>query len=400
MAKHKEPKVRIAIPAELEATRTAALRAIGSIKPAAPKAFSNLLFHAERTESGRQLPDYFLIYFLLVDLLGFRNLGESEKVAWSVPIEYKGVVFFVEHRKFGIGLFAPQSAAKELLAKEVVTRIRKAVSAAIPFFEWMAETAVQSSKVNVHNKSGELFRRFEFLLNLYNEKEVEAKVRKDERCTETREDVNGYVHTQTSSPAFVLKIHAGWLGMAAIEAFFSWTEHVFIHIAILCGKLTTGVQVADAAALEWQSKFKLALDVNEKQTKLFFDRMVVIRRQMRNFVAHGSFGKEREAFAFHSGAGAAPVFLPHKAGKVKYALGKDVIINEANALKVLGDFVQYLWAGGLEPAKHYIQESGLPVNLAMASDGTYARAMSSVASMNRLIDLMHYESDRAANMDW
>lgn len=42
-----------------------------------------------------------------------------------------------------------------------------------------------------------------------------------------------------------------WLALATIDTFFSWTEHVFIHLAILKGNLTTGTQVADMAEKEW-----------------------------------------------------------------------------------------------------------------------------------------------------
>ena len=95
------------LPEHLEGIRTAAGKALEPILPvsdltAAPK---DLLLTAQRTEAGRQLPPYYLVYFLLVDLLGFRNLGQFEKLAWSVPIDYNGKAFLIEHRKFGLGIF-------------------------------------------------------------------------------------------------------------------------------------------------------------------------------------------------------------------------------------------------------------------------------------------------------
>jgi translation elongation factor EF-4 len=58
-----------------------------------------------------------------------------------------------------------------------------------------------------------------------------------------------------------LSQESSWLGIAAIDAFFSWTEHVLIHIAILQGKLKTGEEVADLAAAEWAYKVKTVTDV-------------------------------------------------------------------------------------------------------------------------------------------
>jgi hypothetical protein len=41
----------------------------------------NFLFSAGRSNAGRDLPPYYLVYFLMVDLLGFENLGKFEKVS-------------------------------------------------------------------------------------------------------------------------------------------------------------------------------------------------------------------------------------------------------------------------------------------------------------------------------
>ena len=60
--------------------RAAALAAIGAIKPLEEGRLANTSFilKAERTKAGRA---YYLVYFLLVELLGYRNLGQWEKTA-------------------------------------------------------------------------------------------------------------------------------------------------------------------------------------------------------------------------------------------------------------------------------------------------------------------------------
>src|SRR5687767_4521076 len=92
---------RNVLPPALEAIRRAARKAIGEIRLVGEggKDSETCWFHGERTEAGRSVPPYYLIYFLFVELLEFPDLGRSEKVAWSVPIDYKGKVFIIEHRK-------------------------------------------------------------------------------------------------------------------------------------------------------------------------------------------------------------------------------------------------------------------------------------------------------------
>lgn len=391
---------KLVLPPELEHIRAAALRAIGEIRPTSPETLADpkFLFTAQRTKASRELPAYYLVYFLLVDLLGFKNLGQFEKISWSVPIDFNGKAYLIEHRKMGIGVFAHDASAEEDVARQIVIHINKGVKAAQPFFEWLAGQAVQNSAVNVLNRSEPLFDRFTYLLEAYRTKAKEAADQKDERQVETRNEGGGITSVHMS--AGWLRAESRWLALAAIEAFYSWTEHVFIHIAILHGKAKTGNEVTELAESDWQAKFKRALDITEPATKTLFDKLVVIRKQLRNFVAHGGFGKQGEAFEFHSGAGAVPVLLPHLAGSRKFALGSELSFEDDEALAVIEEFIAHLWSGQRQTAEIYIQKSGLPLILTMVADGTYTRAMSSIADMTEFVDHFTGQIDQAANMDW
>ena len=140
-----------ALPSELKMVKEEALKALGEIQPASPKsnAESRGLLLASRTDGGRNLPPYYLVYFLLVDLLGFPNLGKWEKVAWAVPIRFRGRLYSVEHRKMGLGIFAPtldpearmsasSSEYAEADAREISALIRSSVNKAESYFEWRA----------------------------------------------------------------------------------------------------------------------------------------------------------------------------------------------------------------------------------------------------------------------
>lgn len=378
------------------------MRAIAPLKPADAntKADPKLLFNARRTDAGRQLPPYYLVYFLLVDLLDFRNIGQSEKVAWSVPVDYNGQAFVIEHRKLGLGIFAEDPVRDEQSAREVVIRIQKAVKAAQPFFDTLADEAVARSRVNVVNNSSELFQRYEYLRDQYKSKVAEVDRRREERDVTEGTSTNGTTWKSVSFPAYRIRVEASWLAMSAIEAFFSWTEHCFIHLAILVGRIRTAEEAAAVAEADWSAKFKSALDISDHSTKILYDRLIGMRQELRNYVAHGAFGNQGEAFSFHSGAGAVPVLLPHRAGTKKFKLGPGLAFDLPSAIELLEDFRQHLWSGSRAPAEIYIQQSGLPIILTMAADGTYASAMTSVEDMTTFVDHLSAETDRAANMDW
>lgn len=392
---------RVSLPPELDRIKVLAQRAIFPIKPADENtsAEQDFFFKARRTKASRDLPRPHLVYFLLVDLLGFEDLGRFEKVAWSVPIDFEGTGYLVEHRKFGVGVFARDPDGEEANASRIVGLIKSGVAVAKPFFRWMANNAIRTSKLNVINNGPRLFDRYRYLLGLYKSESAQAEARREEVQVEQKETSSGTVTTYCW-PYFELSRNAAWLAMAAIDAFFSWSEHIFIHLAILQGQVTTGAEVASLAADEWKVKFKRALDIKAGDTKMHFDKLVMIRRQLRNFMAHGAFGKEGEAFHFHSRVGAVPVALDYTENKQEFSLSSELAFDDAGAIEAIEKFIASLWSGALEPARIYIQESGLPLILPMAQDGTYKKAMSSADIMRRFVDRLEWEFTNFVNMDF
>jgi len=389
------------IPDELKKVQSAARGAIRPIRPDDDStiAAENFLLTAQQTRAGRDLPDYFLVYFLLVDLLGFRNLGRFEKVAWSIPIDFCGRAFLIEYRKFGLGLFAQNAQQEESDARDIVSLISKGVEVARPFFEWLAEEATKDSSVNVINKSDELFNRYKFFSDQFIALSQEAQERSEEKEVTTGENAFG-TWTTYHYPALELRQKARWLAQAAIEAFFGWTEHVFIHLAILQGKLNSAKEVARLAGANWSTKYQNALDIEDPDAKRYYDRLLLIRRQMRNYLAHGAFGKRGEAFKFHSKTGAVPVLLDEQPEREHFFLTAEAEIKEAEALREIEAFIKFLWSNDREAAKILIQDSQLPMIFSMVKDGSYEQAIQSTENMHAFIERLNYEVDRAANMDW
>lgn len=390
------------LPTELEAVREKALRAIRPLKPLVSSRDhdSKTPFLAQRTKAGQELPSYYLVYFLLVDLFGFPHAGKWEKTAWSVAVDWHGLGFLIEHRKMGLGVFVQDVERDEAAAREIVIRIKKAVRAAQPFFDWLAGEAVSHSEVNVVNKVSSLYGRYVFLRDSYRSKSDEYVKRKTERVVTQGSSPGGGTWTQVSFPALHLIAESNWLAISAVEAFFAWTEHIFIHVALMTGKKLTATDVTEMAEADWSVKFQSALDLTDSDAKTHYDRLISLRKELRNYVAHGAFGKQGEAFFFHSGAGAVPVLLPHKIGSYKFKLAHGLSFDVSAAFSAMDDFITYLWSGERAPAERYIQQTELPLILPYVHDGTYSRAMNSVEDMEDFVHNLSREFDRSADMDW
>ncbi len=96
----------MSLPPELDYIRTKALNALKDVQPAGPprsSAESKALMLSAQTDGGHSLPAYYLVYFLLVDLLGYEDLGKWEKIAWVIPIRYQERLYSIEYRKLRPG---------------------------------------------------------------------------------------------------------------------------------------------------------------------------------------------------------------------------------------------------------------------------------------------------------
>ncbi|HGU6704892.1 TPA: hypothetical protein ACNAHY_004081 [Klebsiella pneumoniae] len=361
-------------------------------------------FWGKRSGLGDSLPPYYLVYFLLVDLLKFKNRGVDEKISFSIPVRIDGTVVIIEHRKLGLDIFIKSDDDIEQ-AKTVLRHICAGVKAATNFFDSLADNAAKTSNLNVNNNANSLYDRFCYFLELYKQKLDEVAAGQESKLevdSEFKSD-NFFSLLQStfeqSNKIIELRREAMWLATSAIESFFNWTEHVFILIAILKGEIKNGNDVADKVGKEWGKKFKLAIDINSSSLKLFYDRLLILRKQVRNFVAHGAFGKDGQALEFHSSVGAVPLLLPHRENKERFKFGNGVHFLAPEAMQLINDFLENLWQGELSPAKIYI-ESGCPLILSYVTNGTYAEAMKSERNMDLFVNYLTREMDNAANMDW
>ena len=376
--------------------REKARKAIAPIKPADEntKSKQDFLFSGKRAIGAKELPSPYLIYFLLVELLNFKELGRFEKIAWSIPVDVNGKAFLIEHRKFGVGIFI-QEDGDEAVAKQIALQLHKGIRCAKPYYTWKANAAVAASKFNVINSSADLLGRYTYLKSLYQNKIAEAIKRKDE-IIET-EVGNG---KSLYWPRFDLNREASWLGISAVEAFFSWTEHVFVHFAILNGTVQTGEAFSKISGDEWGSKFKSAVNLSVHGMKKHYDKLIELRRQVRNFISHGAFGRDGKTLLFHSSAGAVPVIHDVTESQANFTLGESLSFDAPAAFLAIEKFISDLKTAANEPAWLYVQEYGLPSIMTMAQDGSYSDAIKSSQSMNELAEYLSKQIDDATNMDW
>ena len=362
------------------------------------KAEKIFLFTAIRSKSSYILPEYYLIYFLFYELLKYKNSGQYEKIAWSFPIDYKGKAFLIEHRKFGVGIFI-NSESDENEAAEIAKKINGAVKSIRLFYDYLAEKGVNDSKINVVNNNHDLYERFLYLLKLHKAENKKYLKYKDQyKVTTKKSKYEESTHHKSLSSGYLK--NANWLAISCIEAFYSWTEHLFIHLAIIYNGLSDGKEIAKLINEERKTKFKSAIPLKTAVEQIFLNELSIVRQQLRNFVAHGAFGKDGNAFSFHSGAGAVPVLMNHKKTRNKFSFHGTLSFDEQKVIELIEEFIKYLWASEMKPAMFYTQECDLPTIVPYAKNGFYRMAVESMENMEPVAEKIMRDWDNAANMDW
>ncbi len=382
-------------------------RALSAIRPIkrvelSQQEWAHASARSTRTEAGNQLPDYYLVYFLLIELLSFETFRSGEKLAWSILVDLEDQIYLIEYRKLGLGIFAPNSPDAERQATRIVRLIKKGIRRSQSYFRLRARQAVARSSVAVINHSNRLYDRYHFFQDQHRSK-----------CDEARHNAGREIKTYyadgivgISLPEVQLRQEAEWLAFAAIDSFFSWTEHVFIHLAILRGRCTTAEEVDRLSFADWTEKFRSALDLDDPENNQFHSQLQRIRKRFRNLGSHGAFGPDGEAFIFPSGTGTVPVSLTHVGHEHSYRFGGDFdhfrthyrIVGQ-DEIAVINDFVDFIRSGDLEPAWVFI-DAGLHPNLTAGGRRQLYDAMQSFEAMSRFVEYESLITDAYANMEF
>lgn len=377
----------------LDQVRDIVAKAISPIEPP-PEAQGG----AVGCQSFKGIPhhEYYLIFLLLVDLMGFKYSGPFEKVAYIIPVGYNGTRYTVVYAKFGMRIECPQDGSP----KDVYDALKRGMKAAKKYYLWRAAEASTTSNLNLVSKCPTLWDKYVFLKDQSQKLLERFEADKDKSVVENGYNEDGsFKWSSVSYPAYEFRTQSVWLHEAAVDAFFAWSEQALVHMAVLMGKLKTGKEIADLLKKEFGEKCKLILDLSKPEEKSSYDDILMLRGELRNYVAHGSFGKDGSTFQFHSRVGAVPLKILDGEDQSDFSFGFSPRRDWESDYSRIDNFLEMLWSGNRSPAKQYL-ETGFPCVLTYASDGTYQKAMRSDEEMSSFIDFIGYQMDTAANMDF
>ena len=342
--------------------------------------------------------------FALRDILGCRDFGRFEKLAWEYALTFRCVAMTVAFEKFGLRVYVDSDAvAGEQQAENLATDLFRTIGKVIPILKRtiireIADRQITAGNVRVHNPVPELHSRFRHFVKL-----SEASRRRAESAEPfviERTDVEGLAWSSTyHDPSFAIMKESSYEMQAGMETFYSLLEGVLFVEFMLSDR-----DAADGALLRfigagWRQKFTELLDIDSPDIKKRYDSLSEIYRYIRSPSVHGGLCSDGADFDFYL-PGIQPVSSTVTAGANSspfYQWGS--LPSRADASAVVLDSYEWVKSGELAAAYTY-GDSGLPLFFGSKWRDSLVRCKGDLESLEGEMQKISYFIDQAANMDW
>ena len=336
-------------------------------------------------------PEPAVLYYLLRFVLGFRDLGPTEKTAWECVFECDGVRASVAHRKLGVYLYIDKAGvADRTEARVLATQIRMALRRALEvvnteYLNAFAEAQLREGNVTVLNQHA----RLREMVDYFRDRAMAAYA--------------GEGHVGPARRLFTRETEGFFNTVAMASAYYSWLEHLLVlALPFVTSESAEPLDVRAFMKKRWHQKFAVVLDVgSDRLAARYLDRLRDNADRYRNPYLHGSVDTHSEAVGFHlPGCGAVSMNLGERGwtpGLLLYPFDERGFSHAAKLFDATDRFLRrhrrtrypMRWA-----------EAGQDVAFDPGSRAEYKEACRSDEDFDRYVEASALAWERDVNMDW
>jgi hypothetical protein len=242
------------------------------------------------TPKGFPLPG--LLLFGLTQLLDLSDDGPGEKVRWTVRFALRGATFGFELRKFGLRMLCEPANLDTPITKEVLGKARALTNIVEQYLsESYILAQIKAGNVTMANLYSRLDERYRFL-----REQAEVAYARPPPPPETGEsEFTTWYHQDLGRP----DREGGALATAAVDAYFSRIDHLFCLAAAFRSGPLPCASIVEFLGSNWPSKARAILNLQLPAAKTFYDKLVNVREEWRNPLAHGGFLSGGGSLYFH-----------------------------------------------------------------------------------------------------
>lgn len=347
----------------------------------------------------------FIVFIIFVYLKKFKFYGREEKVAWTIPIKYKGIPFILTHRKFGFRIISNEESEEvKNIGIEAMTHVNKAIPYAETLFEPFVKDQVNKGKITLDNQFSAIKSRYLFFRKKAAAEFKKAETNRVKRETKNQE-IDGILSKLINIQNSSIKNWAAGnnFATAMLDSYFCLIEHTLVLLLPFLSHVNIeDIDLERFIGENWKQKLKLVIPLTgDKEALQLFERLDKIKEELRNPLTHGYFLKDGNSFYVHTpNLGAIPMSLTNRNNHLRYGFYSIRNINFENICKCFDEFDKFLKnRKATKFGMLYIEKSG-GIAFDKESSDMYKAAMTSVKSFNEFILYELYQQDNMTNMDW
>lgn len=319
----------------------------------------------------------------------------SEKVAWAITFAYKEVAFRIRFEKFGLFLYSSSELAVGFI-DNLISTLNHAARVTDRILQPALEQKITNGHVTVRNVFNILNGRYFFFRELAETAfasepppPVVFHTSPDGRLTGWEQDI------------FKPEREGFHYGSAAIEAYFSKLEHLFVLLLAFAGFDATKDNLVAFIDSNWSEKMKRIFNFDsDHRAQRLYCQLRNVKESLRNPFSHGAFKKDGASLFVHMPPlGAVPSRLPQLGEGERLSFYPLQPVSFGAACNVFDSVDSYLEDGPLRLGYSYARRV-LDVSFDAESIAEYEAASKSDKAFDELIERKVALHDVMANMDW
>jgi hypothetical protein len=331
-------------------------------------------------------------------LIGSRDLGRADKLAWEYPFTYRGRACSLAMMKFGLRLYLQSEEGSDggADANAIVSKLIAASGllerhVLRPF----VEEQVSENRIVVRNQAGQLRGMYQYFRDL-----AEAAYAGDGMLARRFDEQHKDSLLLSQFRAIPEQQEAFFATVAMITAYFSLLEHLLVFALAVSSPAAAQEPLKDFIGLRLLEKYKRLFDVaGDQVAQGYYSRLHEVAEKWRNPYGHGGFDKKDGALSVASpGLGTIPLMLSdirsHPA--FHFLPARETSFDEVTTF--FDELDAWLRQGQVGPGIAWA-DAGLDISFEPERLQEMREAIAN-GTFNDLLERVSYIDDQLTNMDW
>jgi len=349
----------------------------------------------QNVSTGNYIPPAYIVAFIFLSVLEYKNHGERDKVWWHTYFQYKDLRFLVRDYKFGSWSLESRGdiVAAQSLVPEIIGKIHRASRYADRLLKKEFKRQIYRGQFYINNGYLKLRNAYEFYLD---EAKVALGKLTDLESTAALQKPTVHAPIEYLNQHLHLENVLAYRSAPVMTSFFSLLEFLLDAFFAFEQPSMTFIRFR---SLPWRERFKKVIQVTlDSPFTSAYEKLGSIKSRYRDPLTHG-LTSETSLLVPFSFAGLVPVSYEHLSNSLHF--GFAAVTREAveEMFRVFEDFFESL--SEHEPYCYYVQyiEYNFPIPAEKHKTLSIRKEMTSYEGFEEFLQAKSMYDDAVINRD-